>query len=153
MKPKPFLTYFILCAIPLLLLAGFNYWNGIRTVNSTFSSIVQSDLNAFNTAVDEELGERESAILQLAITQSAQRIVTEKFDASSDVLPQSPRGLLNSLPDLGNNFQSLTIYDSNKHAIFFRAGRSEWTYIDAKQSASKPQPDARVWTQQGHVTL
>ena len=37
-RPKPFLTYFILCAIPLLLLAGFNYWNGIRTVDSTLSA-------------------------------------------------------------------------------------------------------------------
>ncbi len=60
-RPKPFLTYFILCAIPLLLLAGLNYWNGIRTVDSTISSIVQGDLNSFNVGVDEVLREKESA--------------------------------------------------------------------------------------------
>ena len=153
MKPRAFLTYFILCAIPLMLLAGFSYWNGLRTVDSNFSSIVQSDLNALNTAVEDELRERESAILQLAITQAAQRIVTEKFDGSGDVLPQNPRALLNSLPDLGGYFQSLTIYDRNRHAVWFRSGRSEWTYSDARESAGTPPPDARVWTQQGHVTL
>ena len=154
MKPRTFLTYFILCAIPLLLLAVFSYWNGLRTVDSNYSAIVQSDLNAFNTAVEDELRERESAILQLSMTQSAQRIVTEKYEGSTDALPpQNPRALLNALPDLGNDFKNLTIYDSNKRAVFFRAGRTEWTFIDARESASKPPPDPRVWTQQGHVAL
>ena len=151
-RPRTFLTYFILCAVPLLLLAGFSYWNGVRTVDSTFSSIVQSDLNAFNTALDEELRERESAILQLAITNSAQRLVTEKYDGL-DATAQSPRSLLNSLPDLSGSFQTLTLYNSNKQAVFFRGGRSEWTYIDVHQSTSQPPPDARVWSQQGNVVL
>ncbi len=34
-RRKPFLTYFGLCAIPLLLLAGLNYWNGLRSVDTT----------------------------------------------------------------------------------------------------------------------
>mgnify|MGYP003298772564 CR=1 FL=1 len=42
-RPKPFLTYFILCAIPLLLLAGLNYWHRIRTVKSNIGSIVQGE--------------------------------------------------------------------------------------------------------------
>ena len=41
-RRKPFLTYFVLCAIPLLLLAALNYWNGVRTVDATVSTIVQS---------------------------------------------------------------------------------------------------------------
>ena len=39
-RPKSFLTYFLLCAIPLLLLAGLNYWNGLRTVDSTLGAVV-----------------------------------------------------------------------------------------------------------------
>jgi len=58
-RPKPFLTYFILCAIPLLLLAGLNYWRSIRAVESSFNSIVQGDLNSFNVTVDEILRDKE----------------------------------------------------------------------------------------------
>ena len=54
-RRKPFLTYFALCAIPLLLLAGLNFWNGLRSVDSTVSTIVQNDLNALNVGIDEAL--------------------------------------------------------------------------------------------------
>ncbi|HEX7774223.1 MAG TPA: hypothetical protein VF435_17490, partial [Pyrinomonadaceae bacterium] len=62
-RRKPFLTYLGLCAIPLLLLAGLNYWNGLRSVDSTTSAIVQNDLHAFNVAIDAELRERKSDFL------------------------------------------------------------------------------------------
>ena len=58
-RPKPFLTYFILCAIPLLLLAGLDYWHGVKSVKSNISSIVQGDLNAINVTVDEILRDKE----------------------------------------------------------------------------------------------
>ena len=67
MRPKPFLTYFLLCAIPFLLLAELNYWNGTRSVDSTVSTIAQNDLNAFSGAVDELLEENRKSMLQLAI--------------------------------------------------------------------------------------
>ena len=44
LRRKPFLTYFALCAAPLLLLAGLNCWKGFRAVDATVGSIVQEDL-------------------------------------------------------------------------------------------------------------
>ena len=61
-RRKPFLTYFGLCALPLLLLAGLNYWNGLHSVDSITGAIVQNDLNAFNVAVDQELRDRKVAL-------------------------------------------------------------------------------------------
>jgi len=78
MRPKPFLTYFILCAIPLLLLAGLNYWNGVTTVNSTLSTIVQNDLNSFNSAVNDVLEKRRQEIAGLAIGGVVQNILLKK---------------------------------------------------------------------------
>ena len=78
MRPKPFLTYFLLCAIPLLLLAGLSYWNGTRSVDATVSTIAQNDLNAFSAAVDELLDENQKSILQLAIAPEARNVVTER---------------------------------------------------------------------------
>ena len=77
-RRKPFLTYFGLCAIPLLLLAGLNYWNALRSVDSITGAIVQSDLNAFNVAVDAELRERKSDILHLSMMPEARDIVSDK---------------------------------------------------------------------------
>src|SRR5690242_12044121 len=78
MRPKPFLAYFILCAIPLLLLAGLNYWNGVHTVKSTLNTITQNDLMSFNVAVDEVLEERKREILGFAIKGAVQDLLSKK---------------------------------------------------------------------------
>lgn len=136
-RPKPFLTYFVLCAIPLLLLAGLNYWNGLRTVDSTIGAIVQHDLNSFNVAVDEVIREQESALLRLAMTPDVQQIVADKngTDASR----------LNSLVDLSGYFTSLTLFDRDRQPLSFRIANS--------RPASVPPPDQRVWGLQGNVLL
>ena len=118
MRPKPFLTYFVLCAIPLLLFAVLNYWNGLRTVDSTVSAIAQNDLNSFNVAVDEELVERKNAILQLAITPAIQTIATK--------LAESPLPVLHSLPDLSSHFKSVALFDNTRKPLWIRDGKSEW---------------------------
>src|ERR1043166_8905735 len=101
MRPKPFLTYFILCAIPLLLLAGLNYWNGVRTVNSTLGTIVQNDLNSFNVAVDEVLNERKHEILGFAIKSVVQNTLAKK--ERNEILA-----------DFSAYFQSVTLFDNDR---------------------------------------
>src|SRR5687767_214821 len=71
-RRKSFLTFFALCATPLLLLAGLNWWNGYRSVDSTIRSIVQEDLNSLNAGVDEVLRDQENAILRLAMMRNIQ---------------------------------------------------------------------------------
>jgi len=152
MRPKPFLTYFILCAIPLLLFAGLNYWNGLRSVDSTLGAIVQNDLNSFNVAVDEDLRERKSAMLQLAIAPAAQRIVTRKeVEIGDGVLPESPYAILNSVPDLSGYFQVVTLFADDRAPLWTRTGRSEWTYCRILGPENLARPDQHVWEQQGNV--
>ena len=88
MRPKPFLTYFLLCAIPLFLLAGLNYWNATRSVESSVSAIAQNDLNAFSGAVNELLDENQKRILQFAIAPSVRELITR-----TDVTRSSPPDL------------------------------------------------------------
>jgi len=128
-RPKAFLTYFVLCAIPLLLLASLNYWHGLRTVDSTIGAIVQDDLNSFNVAVDKVIHEQESAILRLAMTPDVQRIVSDKNGADAS--------RLNSLLDLSKYFQSVTLFDRDRQALPFRIANSP--------PANQPQADQRVW--------
>jgi len=151
-RRKPFLTYFALCAIPLLLLAGLNYWNGLRSVNSTVSTIVQNDLNALNVGIDEALRERKSDFLRLSMMDQLPGLADEEVDASRKISARSNL-TLKPLPDLSRQFQTLTIFDRNHHPIWVRKGEAEWTGVASAEISKMPQPDPHVWNLQGNVTL
>src|ERR1044072_2948684 len=149
-RRKPFLAYFGLCAIPLLLLAGLNYWNGLRSVDSTAGAIVQNDLNAFNVAVDAELRERKSDFLRLSMMREAQEIVSDK--ERRDVYPQGMFLWLKALPPM-REFESLTIFNRDRRPFVSRRGEGEWTTHDDNHGKEVTEPDPRVWETQGNVTL
>lgn len=136
-RPKSFLTYFIFCAIPLLLLAGLNYWNGIRAVDSAIRSIVQSDLNSLNVTVDELIGDQERAFLSLASASDLRQVLAEKN------LSEDHR--LNSVADFSAHFSNVTLFDRDRQALLFRIGNS--------RPAKEPEPDQRVWNLHGSVLL
>ena len=146
MRPKPFLTYFLLCAIPLFLLAELNYWNGTRSVDASVGAIAQNDLNAFSAAVDELLDENQKSILQLAIAAKTRDLVTSSAS-------EPPLAILQSLPRLGPSFHHLTLYNSSKNALWTQLDNGEWAYGRGFNNPIVPQPDERVWGQQGNVSL
>ena len=136
-RPKSFLTYFVFCAIPLLLLAGLNYWNGIRTVDSTVSTIVQADLNSLNVTVDNLIGDQERSFLSLTSSPELRQILAEK-NVSED-------HRLSGVPDLSTCFRNVTLFDRDRQALLFRIG---WS-----RPAKSPEPDERVWNLHGSVLL
>ncbi|HJT29078.1 MAG TPA: ATP-binding protein [Pyrinomonadaceae bacterium] len=149
-RRKPFLTYSCLCAIPLLLLAGLNYWNGLRSVDSTAGAIVQNDLHAFNVAVDAELRARKSDVLRLSMMRDVQDIVSDK--ERIDVYPQGMYLTLKTLPPM-REFESLTIFNRDRRPFVFRRGEGEWTTHDNSPGMEVTEPDPHVWETQGNVTL
>ena len=156
MRPKPFLTYFFLCAIPLFLLAALNYWNGARSVDSAVSTAAQNDLNAFSGAVNELLDENQKSILQFAIAPSVRELIT-KTDVGPEHPPdlsQLPNTLLTSLPKVDPSFHYLTLYGRSKITLWFQNDDGNWLYTPGfgfHGSPAIPQPDDHVWTQQGNV--
>ena len=150
MRRKPLLTYFILCAIPLLLLAGLNYWNGLRSVNSTMGTIVQTDLNALNIAIDKELQDRKTDFVRLSMMEEIKYVVDEETAARA-VMPQGLYLKLRTFPDLSRRFQSLYLFTRDRKPAFIRQGETEWTSIKDPQHAVLP--DARVWDMQGNGSV
>lgn len=155
MRSKSFLTYFILCAIPLLFLAALNYWNGIRTVDSTLSTIVQNDLNSFNVAVDEVLEERRRDILGFAIKGAVQDVLLKKerneIDPVSDYKQlMDTRNALKTAADFSQYFQSLTLFTNDRKPFCFQKGSGEWTFPNI-DSATLPQADQQVWASPGNT--
>ena len=116
-RPKPFLTYFILCAIPLLLLAGLDYWHAIRTAKSNIGSIVQGDLNAVNVTVDEIVRDKERSVLKLALSPNVHRVVDNDTDPGLSPLPG----------DLDPHFESLSLFGADRQPLWYRARNNmEW---------------------------
>ena len=141
-RHKPFLTYFIFCAIPLLLLAGLNYWRGIYSINSTLSTVVQDDLNSFNVAVDALRGQRESEMLRLPLDPSVQLLINKTESESS---------FLQSFVDHDGPFRRLSVFDGNRQTVWDRTqNRQDPT---SKPAPDLPQPDPRVWQLQGNELL
>ena len=135
-RPKSFLTYFAFLAIPLALIAGLNYGHGIRTVNSTLSTIVQDDLNSFNVAVDDVLRQRESEMLQLTLHPTVRNIINK---TGGDT------GFLHPLVGGYGPFSRLTVFDGNLRAV--------WDRKQNENDSGSPRPDELVWSLQGNALL
>ncbi len=152
-RRKPFLTYFVLSAIPLLLLAGLNYWNGLRSVNATVSTMVQNDLNALNVGIDNALRERKSDFLRLSMMGEVDHLVADRDPVVTTMMPQGIFWLAKALPDLSRQFRTLILFDKDHRPVWIREGEAEWTGVPSSQISKVVQPDPHVWNLQGNVTL
>jgi len=150
-RRKSFLTFFALCAAPLLLLAGLNWWNGYRSVDSTIRSIVQEDLNSLNAGVDEVLRDQENAILRLAMMRNIQQAASQPENPQRQTASSS----LKSVLDLRRHFQSLALFDRNRNALWYGTHSTQWENWDKSNTVSEniSQPDNRIWTAKGNVLL
>jgi len=153
LRRKPFLTYFALCAAPLLLLAGLNCWNGFRSVDSTVGSIVQEDLNSFGAGVDQVLQDQANALLRLALQRNIQQAVSQTSTDQNErtAQHQSASSSLKSVLDLRTHFQSLALFDRDHHPLWFGTQSTQWENWDKNNPAPAniPQPDDRIWTAKG----
>jgi signal transduction histidine kinase len=151
MRPKSFLTYFLLCAIPLFLLAELGYWNSTRSIESSVGIIAQNELNAFSGAVDELLDDNKKSMLQLAIAPAARDILNRAEIETQSGKPQPPLPILNSLPKPGASLHELTLYDRTKSALWNQLANGEWAYARGINPPVALQPDEQVWSQLGNV--
>lgn len=160
MRRRSFLTYLLLCAVPLLLLATLNYWNGMRAVDATLHDVVQEDLNSFTAGVVEMLRDQESAMLRLSLMRNIQESVEQPATGSEQQTPttthyQGASSSLKSLLDLRSHFQSLALFDNNRQPLWFGTASTQWENWNRNNSAPPniPHPDERVWTTRGNVIV
>ena len=92
---KRSLTYLPYCLVPLLLLAAFNYWNGLRTLNETLSGQAQTHLNLLAGEIDRRLREEEIELTRVATSPELHDVVSKGETSVSarvpvDSKPQMP---------------------------------------------------------------
>ena len=150
LRSKPFLTYFLICALPLLLLAALNYWNGTRSVRATVETVVEDDLHSFTAGSNEVLDDRGSSLLRTAIAADIQRTTSDpsfRRNAHAELKSEWDHGY----------FQSLALFNRDRRPVWFATSKQQWELWDATVDnalrSQIPQPDERVWTAQGNVLL
>lgn len=79
MKPrqKRFLTYFLLCLAPLLLLTVFNYWIASSLNARSINDSLQESINAFAVDLDHDLQKEETELRRLASSASVRQFLSE----------------------------------------------------------------------------
>ena len=90
---KRSLTYLPHCLIPLLLLAAFNYWNGLKTVDETLSGQAQTHLNLLAAEIDRRLRDEEIELSRLATSSQLQNLLSKRdvsYSTQAEPNSQSP---------------------------------------------------------------
>ena len=88
MRRRGFLTYLLLCLVPLLLVAVLNYWNGLRLIDQTVGDTAQRDLDSLTADVDRRVQQQEAEIRRLASAKSIGEFLAVS-DNSRDQPPPS----------------------------------------------------------------
>jgi len=76
------LTYLPYFLVPLLLLAALNYWNGLRTVETTVSAQAQNQLNALAGEVDARLRNEQIDLTRAALSSSLKDLLVARSSAA-----------------------------------------------------------------------
>src|SRR6266851_2291777 len=176
-RPKPFLTYLLICFAPLLLVVVFNYWNGITATDDAVGADLQDHLNAFTSGVDSVLHKEENEIMRFALSRVTEQFVKERngsrsetprADVSSETkgnsdnsasLPAELRASVAALIDSRGHFKSVAFFAQNSQPLLFAERNSS----DPQNSRpifrlynfppDQPKPDKRVWDLQGNILL
>ena len=127
-RQNRFLTYFLICAVPLLLLATLNYFNATHSLSKTVEAIMQNELQSFTTAVNKLLDDQGNALLKLAVAPPFE--VVPNDPRSSELVGVKPSRELMLL-------KSFEVYSRDRRLL----------------TNTPPIPDDRVWSTQGTVLL
>ena len=120
---KHSLTYLPHCLVPLLLLATFNYWNGLRTVDATLSTEAQNHLNSLAGELDRRLREEEVDLSRAAVSPR----LRELLNAKNNTTPVLLSGSSSQLPeDLSLSLSSAL------------RGRGHWVRLAGFDEAHRP---------------
>src|SRR5215510_10167479 len=167
-RPKLLFLYLL---IPLLLLAGFNYWNSVSATSAAVSTELQRDLAGFNIAVANAVQEQENSAMSFALSPQIQdygtspsmeegasfepsvATATARESASTEV-PEALRTVIDGFLRSHPYFKSISVFDNRRRPrLSAQADTSSthlpFTLVQTKNFSSPlPTPDERVWQYQ-----
>lgn len=151
-RPRVFLTCLALFLVPLVFIAGFNYWSESRVARASERRELDAELSRVTETVNYLLNEQESELLGL--TRSAPlrdaALIRAKPTGSLNgqtVLPLDLRVSLASILTRRNHFAAISCFDQNRREVFLaERGSNEMVIREKDFLPGQVQPDGRVWT-------
>jgi len=113
MRRRGFLTYLLLCLVPLLLVAVLNYWNGLRLVDQTVGDTAQRDLDSLTADVDRRVQQQEAEIRRLASAKSIGEFLAAGDNSTDQPPPSVAADFASALGRNGSLFR-LALFNQNR---------------------------------------
>lgn len=151
-RPKRFLTFFVLGAIPLILLAGINYWNGVRATESAVRYNLEYSRDNLAQDLQDSLKEHENDLLALARFEKLQDYLSAQGDLliTDATLPVEVRSVVSVRLSKRGNFGSIALFISKRQVFFAEravAGQDNEAAVFhfGNFLPGQAQPDENVW--------
>lgn len=164
-RPKLFFKLFAVCAVPLLLLVGLDYWNDVRMVDSLVKRGQEHTLADFKTKFSRTFNHDQEAFKHLsacnAVTDLIQGRSQNSITTAANGAPPAtnttveiPRDLQIRVADVVNSndhFTAVSLFGAERKPLFVA-----WQRADDKENpvvfqtrdflSGQAQPDHDVWT-------
>ena len=139
-RPKLFFKFFAVCVVPLLLLAAFNYWNGVRVADAALNRVQASALSDFTNGVTRALNEDQEALKRFSgckvvvdfiagrAAQNATQLPADfpaSFATDPIVIPADLHVRVVDVVNSRNHFAAVSLFGAEKKAIFVANQRPE----------------------------
>ncbi|HEY5403747.1 MAG TPA: ATP-binding protein [Pyrinomonadaceae bacterium] len=126
---KHSLTYLPHCLLPVFLIAGLNYWNALKTVDTSLSSQAQTDLNSLSGELDRRLQAEEVELTRVAFSGELSALLVADVGDSSNVtwlqqsnltaaMSRQPFLALASLLRGRGHFERVAVFDQKRSPLF-----------------------------------
>jgi signal transduction histidine kinase len=141
---KPSLTYLPHCLLPVLLLAAFSYWNGLRLVDSTLSSEAQTHLNALSVEVDRRLQVEETELNKVTSMDRLAKFIADNSSETADPAAisrvEEPLPTLMALLRGEGKFERVSLFDQKRTELLHiereRTGQIANTFVVKRKGMS-----------------
>jgi signal transduction histidine kinase len=170
-RPKLFLNFLVLCVLPLILLALFTYWDGLRIAEASLQQEQEKSLSDFKAQLTSLLSEDQNELKRLSAAQPIIDLLQKRSEESSNAIAGDssetagsnfegqPAGRVfddlrirvAAIVNRRSHFEAVSLFDQTRKLIFVAERsmvESDSPIIVRTKSlfANQAQPDDRVWS-------
>ena len=160
-RPKLFFKFLVVCIVPLLLLAAFNYWNDVRVIDGLLARTQATALADFKNGFTRVLHEDQEALKRLsgcnlvadfaAARAHSRSGLAQTSAANSGEVPADVKMRVLDVVNSHNDFTAASLFDADRKAVFvasLQPGDRERPVVFQTSDfpSGQAQPDHNVWT-------
>jgi signal transduction histidine kinase len=166
-RPKLFLIFLVLCITPLLLLAAFTYWNGVRIADRALHANQDNALTNFNAGLTSTLNKEHESLQRLTRSSSIGEFLKTRSTGTAPaansetiatltsnngrVVPNDVQVDVAEVINSRSQFTALSLFDKDRRPVFIASKQSrdagrQLNFQTTDFLSGQAQPNQQVWT-------